>query len=371
MIEVEQSRAEQETQAGFIVAKRFPRNEQNALERIIRSCQRKTLAEQAEYAFPRGGQQITGPSIRLAEVLAQQWGNMAFGIREIQDAEGISKLMAYCYDLESNTRSERIFNVKHERKARGKTERLTDARDIYEMVFNQGARRLRACILQVIPGDVVEAAVETCRATLEREEGDIRERQQAMTEAFSKLGVTQAMIEKRMGKNTSALLATDLVVLRRIYSSLKDGISTTEQWFEPESPADALKKKLAEAGKPEPKAAPEPPPPGEPPPVSNRDKYIAQIAFPGDRGRPSNWEKQFNSRKMRLLMAYQGQGVEDPELESTLHILGVMGTFGAETPNTIEVMQRPAFLERLDETVKEAERIALAKEGDDDATSDQ
>ena len=42
----------------------------------------------------------------------------------------------------------------------------TDPRDIYEMVANQGARRLRACILGIIPGDVVGASVEECQKTL-------------------------------------------------------------------------------------------------------------------------------------------------------------------------------------------------------------
>ena len=43
---------------------------------------------------------------------------------------------------------------------------LTDPRDIYEVVANNGARRLRACILGVIPGDVIEAAMEQCSITL-------------------------------------------------------------------------------------------------------------------------------------------------------------------------------------------------------------
>ena len=43
------SRQAQEVQAAMVVAKKFPRDEYDAIERIRRACQRATLAEQAVY----------------------------------------------------------------------------------------------------------------------------------------------------------------------------------------------------------------------------------------------------------------------------------------------------------------------------------
>ena len=40
----------------------------------MRACQRRKLAESSMYEFPRGNEKITGPSIRLAEAIAQNWG---------------------------------------------------------------------------------------------------------------------------------------------------------------------------------------------------------------------------------------------------------------------------------------------------------
>ncbi|WP_331490569.1 hypothetical protein, partial [Metaclostridioides mangenotii] len=65
------TRQAQEVQAAMIIAKKFPRDEVEAFNRILKSCQRKSLAEQSMYEYPRGGQKVTGPSIRLAEALAQ------------------------------------------------------------------------------------------------------------------------------------------------------------------------------------------------------------------------------------------------------------------------------------------------------------
>ena len=68
------TRQAQEVQAAMVIAKKFPRDEAKAFDKIMRSCQRKGLAEQAEYTYPRGGQKVMGPSIRLAESIAQNWG---------------------------------------------------------------------------------------------------------------------------------------------------------------------------------------------------------------------------------------------------------------------------------------------------------
>lgn len=255
---IEEDRAVAESQAGFVVAKRFPRNQTEALARVLQSCQRKTLAEQAEYVFPRGGTTVSGPSIRLAEAIAQNWGNIAFGVRELQTIEGASMVMAYCYDLETNTRSERIFTVKHVRTSKAKgTVTLTDPRDIYETTFNQAARRLRACILQVIPGDVVELAVEACRAILAAGEDDVTPENVAkMVKAFGKFEVTEEMLVARMGMKLSALAPAQMVTLRKIYTSIDHGMSPAAQWFPEAATTASLKGKLdAAAGKATKKAA--------------------------------------------------------------------------------------------------------------------
>lgn len=126
------SRQAQEVQGAIVMAKKFPRDEYDAMERIKRTCQRATLAEQAIYSYPRGGQTVMGPSIRLAEALAQNWGNIDYGVIELEQKNGSSEMMAYAWDLESNTRVTKIFTVEHKRDTRKGTYQLTDSRDIYE-----------------------------------------------------------------------------------------------------------------------------------------------------------------------------------------------------------------------------------------------
>jgi len=184
------TRAEHEVQASYIIAKRFPRDQLASYTQILDACKRPFLAEQAMYAYPKGGTLVTGASIRLAEVLAQAWGNLDCGVRELSQNNGISVAEAYAIDLQTNSRVTKVFHVKHERGTKAGVKRVTDPREVYELVANNGARRLRACILAIIPSDVVEAAIEQCRKTmLDGHKEPIADRIRKLVQVFSEVGV--------------------------------------------------------------------------------------------------------------------------------------------------------------------------------------
>ena len=228
------SRQAQEVQMAMFVAKQYPRDSYKAFEAIMTACERLKLAAAALYEYPRGGQKVTGPSIRLAETLAQNWGNIDFGVIELEQRKGESQVMAYAWDLQTNTRQTKVFAVKHERKAKGAVVRLDDPRDIYEMVANQGARRVRACILGVIPGDIIEAAIQKCEHTLTTGHKEpLEDRVRKMLSVFkSEHGVTQEMIEKYAQCNVESFSEHNMLALIKVYQSLKDGMSKREDYFD-------------------------------------------------------------------------------------------------------------------------------------------
>jgi hypothetical protein len=234
----DQTRAMTEVQAAMVVARANPRDPIAAMDRILNACTRPSLAASALYSYSRGGSDITGPSIRLAEAIAQCWGNMQFGIRELEQRDGVSTVQAYAWDVESNTRREVTFQVKLERHTKRGSYKLEDPRDVYEMVANQGSRRLRACILAVIPGDVVEAAVAQCELTLHSQADTSPEAMTKLVEAFATYGVTREQIERRIQRRLEAIQPAQVVALRKIYTSLRDGMSSPSDWFEPVEPAE-------------------------------------------------------------------------------------------------------------------------------------
>ena len=228
------SRQAQEVQAAMVIAKKFPRNEADSFNRIMQACKRKTLAEQSMYEYPRGDTKVTGPSIRLAEAMAQNWGNMDFGIIELEQKNGESQVMAYAWDLETNTRQTKIFSVPHIRSTKKGNKVLVDPRDIYELVANQGARRLRACILGVIPGDVIDAAISQCNTTLiGQSKAPLADLVREAVALFSQdYGVTVAMLEKFIGCKSESFSMNDLIRLKKVYRALKDGMAKREDYFE-------------------------------------------------------------------------------------------------------------------------------------------
>lgn len=225
-----EKRAEAEVQAAYIIAKKYPRNLDESDKRIQAACGRKMLAEQAMYEYPRGNTRVRGPSIRLAEVLAQAWGNIDCGVREISQNKGVSVAEAYAIDLETNTRVTKVFHAQHNRGGKN-AKTLTDSRDIYEAVANQGARRLRACILAVVPGDVVDYAVELCEETQRKNLGDIREQVTKMKEAFLPYEITIDDITSEFGCSERGLTADHIIKLKRIFRSLKDGMGQPWDYF--------------------------------------------------------------------------------------------------------------------------------------------
>lgn len=232
MVEIEQARAMYEVQASIAIAKKFPRDPNQAFANIMTACKRPNLAEQAKYAYPRGGKVVTGPSIRLAEVVVQNWGNVNYGIKELSNANGVSVMQAFAWDLETNTKQEKTFQVPHKRYTKNGSYPLTDPRDIYELVANYGARRLRACIIGIIPPDIIEAAEEQCEKTLKEGKEPLGDRVKKLVVAFSEFGINVSQVEKRLGHKLDAVIEQEIIILRAIYKSIKDGMAKREEFFD-------------------------------------------------------------------------------------------------------------------------------------------
>ncbi len=245
-VAIEASRAIAEAQGKLIIAKRFPRDEVQAYNRVAQACQRKGIAEKAFFTYERGGSTVSGVTIRFAEELARCWGNIDYGIKELSQDEGKSEMQAYAWDLETNAQSVQNFTNPHIREVKGKAKVLTSQRDIYENNANMGARRLRSRILAILPNDLVDMAIAECKKTLAgNNEEPLIDRVKKMIVAFSKLGVTQEQIELKLKRKVESMTADDFVEYIGIYNAIKNGESKVADWFEGEKVStdltDALK----------------------------------------------------------------------------------------------------------------------------------
>lgn len=257
----EQSQAVAKIQAALTIAAARPRDELNAIAKIVKSCQRKGLAEKADWAFKKGNDIITGPSILLATVIATHWCNLKFGFREIGGGDGFTEVEAFAWDLENNTEATRLFKVYNRRyTGKGKAE-LVSERDIYENMASQAQRRVRACIQQVVPDDVFELALAECQKTLHRADPrSLEEKIQWLIVHFAKLGVSKDMIEGHLGHPLQAAVPNQVTTLGKVYQSIKDGLATREEVFstpqaQPERMVPKEKKEHGDTEKPNNSAA--------------------------------------------------------------------------------------------------------------------
>lgn len=92
-------------QAQVAVARTYPRDLAASIKKAKNAIAlSKGLAESCIYAFERGGKMITGPSIRLAEIMLGSWGHMHFGAQVLGESKcgRFIEVQAIVIDRESN-----------------------------------------------------------------------------------------------------------------------------------------------------------------------------------------------------------------------------------------------------------------------------
>lgn len=264
-VTIEAERAIAEVQARIVVAKRFPRDRARAFESLMDECSRPEFAREATYKFPRGNKSVTGASIRLAEAIARYWGNIEYGLRELSRRGDESEMEAYAWDLETNAITRQTFTAKHIRDKTEGGQKLESERDIYEHTANLGSRRVRARILALVPGDIEEAALAKCRATMA---GDrtlpLADRIQRLVETFAKFGVKVSHLEKRLQKPVGEMLPDELADYNGIGMSIRDGFTKPSDWFGNAALGATGAAAAIEAAAGGKKNPPPPPPPKEP-----------------------------------------------------------------------------------------------------------
>lgn len=235
-----QAREEHELKALFVVAYQRGRNERDCFDKVMVSCERPSFADGATYSFPRGGTQVTGPSIKLAREIARCWGGVSYELRIVDESPESVHIRGIAIDFVAVIRvaMEDRFGKKIQRKLRsGETKWIEpDERDLRELINRRGAICVRNALLQLFPPDLVEDAQERSQATLEAAASGDLEKNRAKTIAallasFKTVGVTQDQVEGFTGRPIQDITPTEVAKLRTIYASLKDGVTRPSDHF--------------------------------------------------------------------------------------------------------------------------------------------
>jgi hypothetical protein len=259
--------AKAEVESAYVMALKRPREEEDARINIKKICQDPSFAEKAKYQKPVGGSTIVGPSIRFAEEMLRHWGNVKTMQTAVYEDEMKRIVKVTVIDLESNISYSKEVTIekKVERKQSKDREVIGQRTNSYGQVvyvvkatedemMNKEAAAVSKIIrnngLRLIPQHIIEEAMDVVDETLEKKVNSNPDAEkQKVLDAFSKLGVMPSEIVKYLKHPLNQTTPAEIVNLRSVYTTLREGAAKWSDYVQPEDAAPEMPKAKT-AGKP-------------------------------------------------------------------------------------------------------------------------
>lgn len=247
------SRAEADIQIS--TAKQYPRVISKCLEtaRELATVDQETAAA-CFYHIPRDGKVISGPSVRLAEIVAYSWKNLRVATRVVDEGDKHIVAQAVCHDLENNVALSRDTRVRITKK-----DGMRYNEDMIANAANSAcSKAMRDVIFDVIPLAVIKPVLEAVEKVAAGDEKTLGVSRTAMIAHFEKLGVPKARVLSAIGKRgIDDITLEDIAILRGFATAIKDGEAKIEECFpDPKAPPPGTTKSEQTAAKLKAKAAP-------------------------------------------------------------------------------------------------------------------
>ena len=182
------------------------------------------IAKSCEYAKPVGGDRVTGPSARLAEIVAATYGNLRVQARVISETQTEIVAQGVAHDLESNTAVSTEVAVSIVKKD-GKTRFSND--QVATMRAAACAKARRNAIFQVVPLALCQPIIAAARKVAAGDAKTLPERRKATLEWFEKQGVKTAAIFAWLGVKTVDDIGLDQMadLIAASNSAKEDGVT--------------------------------------------------------------------------------------------------------------------------------------------------
>lgn len=226
-----QQRAEYDVQ--IVTAKRYPRDLTRVRNNAIAiATGDKSTAESCRYALPRGNRSIAGPSVHLARIMAQQYGNLRADskVKAILDKEIVSEAVAF--DLETN------YAVKVEVRRRIIDKHGNRFNDDMITVTGNAANAIayRNAVFSVIPKSIIDscynAALQLVTGDLSDETKLIQARTKWLKYFKDKYAATEAEVLRMLNINTVNQIGAEAIAnLAAFNQAIADGDSTPDEIF--------------------------------------------------------------------------------------------------------------------------------------------
>ena len=218
-------------------AKRYPRNLRASIDKAITIATLDVeTATSCMFSLVKGGKTIKGPSVHLAKIIAQSFGNMRIDNRVVGFDDTHVTCEATCFDLESNF----AVRTQIKRAITGNSGRFSE--DMCVIIGNAGnSIALRNAVFAVVDKSIINKVY---KAAIQVITGDISDETKFTAKKISILsGFKDAYAEQKLTdievcravnkESVQNLTPEDLVVLMGFQNSLKSGEQKFESIFRP------------------------------------------------------------------------------------------------------------------------------------------
>lgn len=229
------TKAEIDTQ--IATAKKYPRSiKKFRQEALTMATFDVAIAGQCFYTLKRAGKLIDGPSVRLAEICANAWGNMRYGARIVGEDDKCVIAQGISHDLEKNVSD----TIEISRRITNK-EGIRFGDDMVQVTKNAACSiALRNAIFKTIPFAYVKPIYDQAKKAAAGSLKTLKSRKAEMVKAFEGLKISTQMIEKFLDKPLEDAGLADIETLIGTYTAIKEGDTTVAEQFNIKSKSDAV-----------------------------------------------------------------------------------------------------------------------------------
>jgi hypothetical protein len=246
-----------EVDTSITTAKKYRRDVASAIKTVRELALRNPkIAERCNYAVPRAGRKIIGPSVHFARIVAHAWGNLRCGSRVIGCDRENAHMQGVCHDLETNVAITTEMDWPVQAPKTDTDERWKDQMNLAKR--GGAAVAFRNAIFDALPMILFEDIAEEAKLVAVGEGKTFEERRNNCIAEFRRLGVSQQQIYKLLERGGLESITTDdLIYLHGILTSIRDNTMSVAQVFPAE--AQTVKAQVPKAKKEEAEEPPVPP----------------------------------------------------------------------------------------------------------------
>jgi len=210
-------------------AKRFPRD--------IRQSQRRCMdmatldeqtAEACLFALPTADGAVEGPSVRLAEIVAANWGNLRAQCRIVDEGAKFVTAQAAVWDVETNV----AISIETKRRIVGKSGKRYPTNVIQSTMNAARSIAFRDAVFKAVPRAVWQPVYEACKQKVVGEASTLVKKRKECVAQFAKMGVFEdALLSVIECGSLDEMTPDDLAKLRSIFRTIRDGEATVDEMF--------------------------------------------------------------------------------------------------------------------------------------------